>query len=112
MRNVRKEGDYLVYDCDGEDCETPGVPHKVSLPKMMASLETMYTEYFRLRDPRIESVAVLMQLLWQTQFAEGDTGEAHPLRETPWDDELTELVQELKNHYVGGLTKKSETLIN
>lgn len=112
VRNVRKEGDFLVYDCDGSNCETPGVPHRISLSKVMATVETVFTEQFRLNDPRVEAVGVILQLLWQTQFDKGQDGSAVPTSNTPWDPSLSELIFELKGHYAGPPVKDTSTLIN
>lgn len=100
MKNVRVEGDELVYDCGGLECPTPDVPHRISLKKVMASLEATYKEFMYHRDPRTEAVDAAMQYLFQTLFAEGMDGRTAPIgTHAPWNAEFKALLGEIDDNY-------------
>ncbi len=98
MKNVRLDGDDLIYDCGGNDCEQPGVPHRVSLRRIMASLEASLDEFYHNKDPRVEEILTLMIFMWETQFELGIHGDQIP-DQAPWDTELDTLKHKLFKLY-------------
>ncbi len=89
MKNVRKEGEYLVYDCESKACQTPGRKHKIKVNVVMAALEVAYQEFSYHEDPRAEGLDIALQFLYQELAGEG--GESFPTDPLPWAKQVASI---------------------
>lgn len=97
MRNVRREGDDLVYDCTSKNCGTPGEPHRIPVAAVMASLEAALQEFAHIEDPRAEALDVALQLLYQNMY--DSSGEQFPTKPLPWAESFSALMKVLYDKY-------------
>lgn len=98
MKNVYIQDGHMVYDCEGKDCETPGVPHKLPLKKMMAMLETCLEEFHHHKDPRLEYIMTLFMFMWERHYNADNIIEKIP-DDSPWAMEFSKLKRKLQSHY-------------
>lgn len=116
MKNVRKEGADLVYDCEAKNCGTPGEPHRVPLDAVMASLETSYREFIYHGDPRAEALDVVLQYVYQQLYSDGAT-DSFPTDPLPWEKSVHKMVALLDEFYgvegtLGAESNKKKEFLN
>jgi hypothetical protein len=111
MRNVRLEGDVIVYDCDGAGCPTPGEPHSMETNAYFAALEATYKEFIIQEDPRAEAIDLAMQIVYQQ--IHGKDAESAPLgKKAPWHADFKKVMDSLEAHYEGVREKPDKQFMN
>jgi hypothetical protein len=82
----------------------------------MAALEATFREYMAHHDPRLESIDLVMQSMYQTLFPTAPVTEDRPVgARIPWMPELRQLNQELSAHYSDSddlVEEKGPTYVN
>lgn len=103
MKNVRREGEYLIYDCEAKECNNDGKPHRVPIAGVMAVLEMGFQAMLYNDDFRAEAIDVAMQYLYQQLY--DPSGEAFPTEPLPWGNMLKAVRTKVNNRVASDLER-------